>query len=283
MARPRPLRRPRARSPRLELLEGRALLAVTVAPQWTLADLGKYFAGEVGKIKDLNAAGYRELVSALDGGAGAEFAQLLNNTHVNPLQIIAQFATHQRTSFITPGFVGIVPQQLPTYTGSVGDQFNPTAAGAVLMSNGQLSLAAVMRGPIDLKMPVRYVWGLDLGRGATAIWPSHPNVKVDTLVIVNRAANGSVQLTMQDLVNNTTRTLSSKLVQIQGPVVRLKLNPATDLPSGGSSMTHAKFTFWAQDPAVGSGESATARFLPDYSLPIGVLPQKQVTNAVPKH
>jgi hypothetical protein len=260
--------------PLLETMEERALLSasVTVAPRWTLADIGRFFGGEVGKIKDLDAAGYRALLSALQGGAGAEFATLLQRGHVNPLQVILQFATKQRTAYITPGFVGIVPQTLKSYTGSAGDKFNPTAAGAVLQSNGKLSLAAIMRGPIDLGTPVRYVWGLDLGRGATAIWPSHPNVKVDTLVVVDRAANGAVQLTVQDLVNQTTRTLSSRRVTIQGPTVRLKLDPATDLPTGGSRITKAKFTFWVQNHP--GGEETVSRFLPDSSLAIGVLPQK---------
>ena len=149
-------RPPRRRAtPRLEPLEGRVVLsAVAALPRPTVAVLYNFSDG----------TGLAAVLSALRGGPGNEFVRVLRR-EVNVRRTIAEFASGQRSELVVPGFAIKTPKLNAAYTGPQLDQFNPTAAGALLLSRGRLELAAIMRGPIDRPEPVTYVWGIDRGGG----------------------------------------------------------------------------------------------------------------------
>jgi hypothetical protein len=255
--------------PSVDAMEERALLSGFSARVSLPPGLGGLVGP--GKTKDLDAAGFRQLMGALRNGAGAEFAALLRRQVKNPATIVAQFIAKTRTMFATPGFAARTPNLIDTYTGPRRDQFNPIAAGAVRLPGGTLSLGAIMRGPIDRPEPVRYVWALDLGRGATKPWAELPGIKADTLVTVARSG-GRVRVRVTDLIDGSTRTLSRR-VEIAGPTVRLRLNPADDLPTGGDPIAQARFAFWTQSGLKGGGFATVGRAVPERSIPIGVLPR----------
>jgi hypothetical protein len=256
-----------SRMPVLETIERRQLPGTLGVPIGLSALVWRF-----GPVKDLDSAGLSRLLAALRGGAGAEFRQLLQKQVKNPMAIVAQFASGQRTTFETPGFAARTPKLLPTYTGPQLDQFNPIAAGAVVLKNGQLSLAAIMRGPIDRPETVRYIWGFDLGRGAITPLPSLANVRADTLVTVERVGGRTSRLFVTDLTTSSTHDLDPRRVLIQGPVVRLRVNPVTELAAPGTLIKSATFAFWTESGEGGSGaESAVGRVLPNYNLRVGVL------------
>lgn len=228
--------------------------------------------GRLGPIKDFDAKGRAQLIAALQGGAGEEFRQLIQRQVRNPLRIISEFASGKRTSFTMPGFAARTPKLLESYEGTRLDQWNPMVAGAVVLANGKLSLAAIMRGPIDRPEPVRYVWAFDTGRGAEAVFPEVPKIKADTLVIVERSQAGGVHVSVRDLVSDTSKELSSKLAKFGGPTVRLKLNPATDFPSGGKPITQATFAFWTQSSD--GGLETVGQFVPNANIKVGSLKRR---------
>lgn len=248
-------------APRIEAVEGRILLSGMTSWKPQTAAL-------VRVASDGNGAS--AILSALRGGQGAEFATLLRRQVRNPQSVLRGFALGTRTKLEVPGFAGVKPSFLESYTGPRFDQFKPTAAGAVLLANGKtLSLGAIMDGPIDYPLPVHYTWGLDLGRGASVPWAGHPGVKADTLITVSRSETGAVRLTLTDLVAGTTQDLDPRLVKIAGPTVRLRLK-LTQLPGGGAGARTGTFSFWSQSDLTGGAESVGA-VLGDPSLRIGNL------------
>jgi hypothetical protein len=223
--------------------------------------------GKLGPVKDLDAAGLRRLVSALQGGVGQEFRQVIERQVKNPGRIVFEFLSGRRTTFETPGFAGRTAKLRPTYQGPQLDQFNPIASGAVVLRNGVLSLGAIMRGPIDRPEPVRYVWGFNLGRGAINPFPEVPQIQADTLVTVERAGAALPRVFVTDLTTGQSTDIQPRMLKIEGPTLRLRVNPA-DLP-GGAIPTSTTYAFWTQ-----SGDGGLPRvgqFVPDHNLRVGRL------------
>lgn len=204
-------------------------------------------------------------------GAGSEFVTLLKRQVRNPYAIVGQFQRGERTTFDTRGFAALTHTTLPTYTGGHPDAILPRVAGAVVLPSGKLSLAAVMRGPMDeLNEGARYVWAFNTGRGATIQFDQYPQILADTIVRVDIGQDRQATLTIDDLVNGSSRTLDPALVKIVGATIRLRLSQ-NDFPAGSVPLRKAQFAFWVhQQPG---GLETVPNFLPQRSIAVGALPR----------
>lgn len=251
-------------APRLESVEPR------VVPAGPIASGG--LAGLMAQVRPMlriDPGAASAILSALNGGLGSEFVQSLRRQVGNPLRIIGEFARGQRTSFATRGFAALTHTTLPTYTGGFADAILPRVAGAVALPTNRISLGAIMRGPMDeLNEGARYVWALDLGRGARTVFDEYPGIRADTIVRVDIGQDRRPTLTVDDLVGGTSRTLDPARVRIAGPTIRLRL-AATDLPSGSAPLSRAKFAFWVHERP--GGLETVPNFLPTRSVPVGTI------------
>ncbi|GIW86929.1 MAG: hypothetical protein KatS3mg108_1253 [Isosphaeraceae bacterium] len=250
--------------PRFEAAEAR------VVPSG-LAGTGRV-AGLVGQLRPsirIDPGGAAAILNALNGGLGSEFVRNLRQHVRNPLRIVREFASGQRTSFATRGFAALTHTTLPTYLGGHADAILPRVAGAVALPSNQLSLGAIMRGPMDeLNEGARYVWALDLGRGARSIFSEYPDIQADTIVRVDIGQDRRPTLTIDDLVRGTSRSLDPARVRIVGATIRLRL-AAADLPVGSAPLRQARFAFWVHETP--GGLETVPNFLPTRSIPVGVI------------
>ena len=223
--------------PSLENLEGRVVLSHIVSAKANLSD----------------GSGAPAILSALTGGAGSEFVTLIRREVPNVNGVLTQFVLGRRTELDIKGFAVKTPQFASTYTGPHLDEFNPTAAGAVILKTGTLELAAIMRGPIDRPEPVTYVWGIS--RGGASLAPSGfgpSGVSYDAYVSVTHSASGT-SASVTDLRTGATQPLASSSVRIDGPSVRVFLNnPSTALPSTGLPLAKYRMAFWTRGGPDGS-------------------------------
>src|SRR5689334_23049246 len=111
--------------PVVEPLEGRLALSHAAPMVPTVA----------AKINLSDGSGASAILSALHGGAGSEFVTLLRRGVPNVNAMIRAFALGRRSEVDVKGFAVKTPHFQPQYTGPHLDQFNPTAAGAVLLKN----------------------------------------------------------------------------------------------------------------------------------------------------
>src|SRR5688572_8688021 len=188
------LRRTRTRPPRVRLnvepLEGRQLPSVS---------LPRLPGVSVLAANPADGSGAAAILSALRGGAGSEFVTLIRREVPNIGAVIRQFTLGARSTFSVRGFAAKLPRLQALYRGPELDQLNPTAAGAVLLRDGRLELAAIMRGPIDLPVRTTYVWGID--RGSGLVDPEgfgRPGLRYDAVVSVTREG-GSITASVTDL------------------------------------------------------------------------------------
>ena len=252
-------RRPKA-APAVEALEGRALLSVAV--------LGVRPAAAIVANQD-DGSGRDAILSALRGGPGSEFVTLIRRQVPNFRRVIAEFASGARTEISVRGAAAKVPQFRPGYTGPRIDQLNPTVAGAVQLNRRRLELGAIVRGPIDLPTSSTYVWGINRG-GAAPIGPFEglPDIRFDAVVAVTRDATG-ITGSVRDLNTGTVTPLQPSDIRIQGPTIRVLLNPAL-LPSTGPPLRSFRFAFWTQSGP--GGLETIGGFVPSTaSIPIGSL------------
>lgn len=254
--------RPRARlALAVEPLEGRLLLSqMAVKPPRVAASAN---------LADGSGAG--AILAALNGGAGSEFVTLIRRGVPNVGAVIRQFALGQRTQLGVKGFAVKIPKLQPAYTGPALDQFNPTAAGAVLLRDGRLELAAILRGPIDLPIATTFTWGIDRGAGeADPEGFGLPGIRYDAVVSVTRVGS-NVSATVTDRTTGIVTPIDPASVKIEGPTIRVFLsNPSRLLPSTGQPIAGYRFAFWTRSGDGGladvGGFTPTAK-----SLPIGVL------------
>ena len=200
-----------------------------------------------------DGSGAGAIMNALGGGAGGEFVTLLRRSLPNPSAVLRQFANGTRTEVDVKGFAAKIPRFQPSYRGPQLDQFDPTAAGAVILRDGRLELAAIMRGPIDLPVATTYRWAIDRGAGTPD--PQGlglPGLAYDAVVSVSRVGT-NVSATIADLKAGSTTVLDPSAVNIQGPTIRVTLaNPSTALPSTGLPTSSYRFTFWTSDGSAGA-------------------------------
>ena len=186
----------------------------------------------------------------------------------NLSRVIRGFVSGQRDQFTTNGLAVKTPRFEDAYTGVRLDQLSATAAGAILLPDGRLELAGIMRGPIDDGRLSVYSFGIDRG-GSLATAPNRPGIRYDALVTVSRDASG-VSGTILDLETNTTTPIDPSNIQIVGPTLRVFINPST-LPSNGLSLNRYRFALWTSNSHTGRPETI-ASFVPGAeSIPIGTL------------
>jgi len=258
----RPTRRRRKRfGLNVESLEGRQVMSHAPTPAGLIAAYANSADGN----------GVAAIMNALRGGAGSEFVTLIRRGIPNVNSVIRQFALGRRSEISVKGFSVKTPHFQPQYTGPQLDQFNPTAAGAVFLKNGQLELGAIMRGPIDLPIATTYSWGID--RGGSAADPQGfgmPGLRYNSIVSVTRVGS-TVTASIKDLNTGTVTPLDPSGVRIQGPTIRVFLNnPSSLLPSTGLPITKYNFAFWTSSG--GDGIHSIGGFVPgNHSIPIGNL------------
>jgi hypothetical protein len=227
--------------PSLENLEGRVVLSHMVSAKLNLSD----------------GSGASAILSALHGGAGSEFVTLIRREVPNVNGVLLQFVTGKRKELDIKGFAVKTPQFLSTYTGPHLDEFDPTAAGAVILKGGALELGAIMRGPIDRPEPVTYVWGISRGGGSLGPAGFGPSgVSYDAYVSVTHSASGTTA-SVTDLRTGVTQALAPSSVTINGPTIRVFLNNVSaQLPSTGLPLNKYRMAFWTRggpDGAAGIG------------------------------
>ena len=257
---------------KVEALEGRQLLALSPVSLSNLATQIGGFGGGGGAafLGRFNASdpGREALLNALNGGAGSEFTTLIRRQVPNLSRVIRGFVTGQRSQFTTNGLAVKTPRFEDTYTGVRLDQLSATAAGAILLPDGRLELAGIMRGPIDDSRLSVYSFGIDRG-GALTTAPNRPGIRYDALVTVSRDASG-VSGTVFDLETNTTTPIARRDIQIVGPTLRVFLSPSA-LPSNGLPLNRYRFALWTSNSLSWRPETI-ASFVPEAdSILIGTL------------
>ena len=171
--------RRRARQPSCETLEGRALLSGLNIPASLQSALVQGIS--VHSIKT-EPAGISAIKSALGGGPGSEFVNLIRHEVKNPAALLGQFTSGATTTASIPGAAARKATILSTFTGSHYDYQAIVATGAVLLTSQTLELGAILRGPNRSTAPAYFVFGIDRGSGHTLgpLFAARPGITPDT-------------------------------------------------------------------------------------------------------
>jgi hypothetical protein len=217
-------------------------------------------------------AGVAAILSALTGGPGSEFVNLILKQVPNPLALVLQFESGARTEASIHGVAVRVATILSTFTGDHYDYQAAVAAGAVLRPRHILELAAILRGPNRSPAPAYYVFGIDRGSGAALgpRFPERPGITPDALVTITVGTNNTNPSgTITDLRTEAVSTINPSAIQFVGSTLRVSVNTA-QLPSTGFPLAKYRFDFWVQSQL--NGDFGTVgSFLPDMNeIPIGV-------------
>lgn len=265
-------RRPIARRPACEALEGRALLSILQpSPAAKSAVVGRINAG-------LNSGGFRSdpagvaaVLSALRGGPGSEFVAIVRRQVPNFGALLNRFISGRVTEAVTPGVAVQIPRFQAEYTGRQYDHLAATAAGALLKANNTIELGAILRGPMDEPVPAHYVFALDRGAGASLgpRFSGRPGLTPDVLVTITVAPfSSSASGTITDLKTGAVTSIDPSRIQVKGATLRVFVDTA-QLPSTGLPVAKYRFAFWTRSQLDGGIENVGS-FLPDSSMiPIG--------------
>jgi len=257
-----------ALQPSCETLEGRALLSGLDIP----ASLQSALLHGIGShsIKT-EPAGISAITSALGGGPGSEFVNLIRKEVKNPATLLGQFTSGATTAATIPGAAARKATILSSFTGSHYDYQAIVATGALLLPSQSLELGAILRGPNRSTAPAYYVFGIDTGSGSTLgpLFAARPGITPDTLVTITLGPNNTNPTgTITDLTTGTVTALPASAIQAQGSTLRVYV-PTTQLPSTGAPVAQYRFAFWTQS-LPGNNIANVGSFLPDSSLiPIG--------------
>jgi hypothetical protein len=254
--------------PVCETLEGRAVpsgLALPVSLQSALLQgIGH------GAIKT-TPAGVSAVTSALGGGSGSEFVNLVRHELKNPGALLQQFESGAASAASIPGAAARKATILSTFTGAHYDYQAIVAAGAILLPSGTLELGAILRGPNRSPAPAYFVFGIDRGSGAHLgpLFAVRPGITPDALVtITTQPNNSSVAGTISDLDTGAVTTLAPSAIQAKGSTLRVFV-PVSELPSTGVRPDQYRFAFWTQSEP-GNNMANVGSFLPDTTMiPVG--------------
>jgi hypothetical protein len=197
-------------------------------------------------IPDVGPGDIGRILRAIRGGAGAEIVTALRRQGVNPLSIVGRFLSGQR-EVVYKGFAAKVPLSNPEFDGALWDQLNANITSAIFTNRG-LSLSAMMRGPIDAPVYAQYVWAFDRGARSPALiqpFASRPSIQFDVAVVVTRQADGVVTAEVRDYVSGLTTPLDPATVRMDGPVVRLVVDPSL-LPRQSLAQNKFRATFFVR-------------------------------------
>ncbi len=250
--------------PRLEAVEDRTYLSGFAHPR--LAAVRAMVTQIRTQAITTDPAGTAAILSALRGGAGSEFVQLIRREVPNLNAVIRSFIVGKRTHFNAPGVAVKLPNFQELYNGPKYDHLGATVAGAILLKNRQLELAGIVRGPFDEAVPGYVVFGLDRGAGGS-IGPrfaSRPGIQPDLIVTIQvnpfgRSASG----TITDLTTGITTNIDSSRIRVEGATVRVFLDPG-QIPSKRLPIAKYRFAMWTQNTL--GGIESVASFVPESTM-----------------
>jgi hypothetical protein len=256
-----------------EPLEGRALLSVA-----GLKPPHESGAAIMGRLKHElqstgNTAALQAIENALDGGAGSEFVKLILKEVHNPFSVIKHFSGSTPYQYTIKGVVAKTPNLQSGYTGLPHDALALTIGGAVELKKKQIELGAIARGPFTTTpFATTIVFAINRGAGQRLgpYYPGRPGITPDALVSVTVGPYGrNNSATITDLTTGLTQTISSPVIQVAGPTVRILLN-SSQLPSEGFSLKHYTFAVWAATEPNAPFQDVGSFVPEDSMIPIGV-------------
>ena len=261
---------------RVETLEGRALLGGDLlgagAVPWGV--LFHPAAVHVSGVKT-DPGAVQAILSALHGGPGSEWVQLVRRQVPNFLSVINRYAAGQINQYTTPG-VAIGPGGFqPLFNGTKYDQLSLIVAGAGLEKGNTIELGTILRGPFHDPGTSYYVFAINRGKGS-ALGPvvaSLRGITPDALVTIQVGPYGSTASgSVKDLTTGATVAIDSSRISIQGPTLRVLL-PVSLLPPDARGISLAKYTYtaWSQTTP-GTDITTVASLVPASSMNhVGVL------------
>lgn len=272
---PRPSRT-RCPALRVESLEGRTLLSGFAIDRPHGAGAEAAILARVHRPKfslSFNRAGEAAILNAMLGGAGHEFVALALREVRNPLGVAAGFANHTITQYTVRGIVVKQINLQSGYTGAPHDALALNIGGAVVLKGKKIELGAIVRGPFTTTpFGTDIVFALNRGAGARLgpYYASRPGITPDALVTVSIGPYGqNNSATFTDLTTGTTTPISSPVISVQGPTVRLLLN-SSQLPSEGFPIKRYTFAVWSETQANAPIQDVGSFVPEDSMVPIGI-------------
>lgn len=254
-----------------EPLEGRALLSVAgiKPPRDSAAALVRR---DVPKISS-SGAGEAAIINALLGGAGHEFTTLALKEVKDPLAVVAGFEDGALTQYNIPG-IAIKKINLQSgYTGAPHDVLALNVGGAAVLKGKKIELGAIARGPFTTTpFASTVVFAINRGAGARLgpYFSERPGITPDALVAVTVGPDGQGNsATITDLTTGTTQPISSPVIRVAGPTVRILLK-TSQLPSEGFSLKHYTFSVWAEIQPNAPFQDVGSFVPEDAMIPIGI-------------
>ncbi len=255
-----------------EPLEGRALLSVArLNPP---SESGAAILARVHEPKlSFNAAGEKAILDAYFGGAGHEFVALAQKEVKNLLRVVNGFSDGTITQYSVPGIVVKKINLQSGYTGLPHDALALNVGGAVELKKKQIELAAIVRGPFTTTpFATTIVFAINRGAGQRLgpYYAGRPGITPDALVSVTVGPYGqNNSATITDLTTGSTQAISSPVIRVAGPTVRILLN-SSQLPSEGFSLKHYTFAVWAATEPNAPFQDVGSFVPEDSMIPIGV-------------
>jgi hypothetical protein len=254
--------------PSCETLEGRELLSGLNLPASVGSGLSQGIAQHA--IKTV-PAGVAAITSALGGGPGSEFVNLVRSGLKNPAALLSQFESGATTAASIRGAAARQATILGSFTGAHYDYLAAVAAGAIVQSPSTLELGAILRGPNRSTAPAYFVFGIDRGSGASLgpLFSARPGITPDALVTITPAPNNSsVSAAVTDLKTGAVTPLAPSAIQAKGSTLRVFV-PLSALPSTGAPASQYRFAFWTQSQP-GDSIANVGSFVPDSTMiPVG--------------
>ncbi len=191
----------------------------------------------------------------------------------NPLSIVEGFTSGAMTQYSTRGFAAQQTNFQSQFTGFPHDVYSLSAGGAVALKGKKLELGAIVRGPFTTTpFASQVVFAVNRGAGQRIgpYYASRPGITPDALVTVTIGAYGqNNSATITDLTTGTTTPISSPVISVVGPTVRILLN-TSQLPSEGFPLKNYTFSVWT-DSQPNAPIEGVGSFVPgDAMVPIGI-------------
>ena len=255
-----------------ESLEGRALMSVPGlnAPHESAADaLVRRLEPKI----SFSGAGKSAIINALLGGAGHEFTTLALKEVKNPLRVAAGFSDGSITQYSVPGIVVKKINLQSGYTGLPHDVLALNVGGAVALKGKKIEFGAIVRGPFTTTpFASTVVFAVNRGAGSRLgpYYASRPGITPDALVAVTVGPNGQGNsATITDLTTGVTQSISSPVIRVAGPTVRILLN-TSQLPSEGFPLKKYTFAVWTEAQPNAPIQDVGSFVPEDSMIPIGV-------------
>ncbi len=263
--------RARRRDLGFEPLEGRALMSVAGVkpPHESAVALVRHHEPKI----SFSGAGKAAIINALLGGAGHEFTALALKEVKNPLGVAAGFSDGSITQYSVPGIVVKQINLQSGYTGAPHDVLALNVGGAVALKGKKIELGAIVRGPFTTTpFASTVVFAINRGAGSRLgpYFAGRPGITPDALVAVTVGPYGQGNsATITDLTTGTTQTISSPVIQVAGPTVRILLD-TSQLPTEGFSLNHYTFAVWTETQPNAPFDQVGSFVPEDSMIPIGV-------------